>query len=217
MARQAELAELNLPDFGLPQQQPSIPAATCQRRIDVALGRALGEGHAGLIVYGDREHSANLCYLTGYDPRFEESLLILFPGQKPVLLLGNEGMSYSDISQVEHDKVLYQTFSLPGQPRGDNARLAEILHTAGCMRGNSLALWAGRVSIAAKQSNQPTLWRFPHSSSMPWSKSSVSGIYFSTPMIYSCTRLRDCARSMMSINSPASNLPPATAHKPCAT
>ena len=64
MARQAELAELNLPYFDLPQKQPSIPAATYQRRIDIALGRALGEGHAGLIVYGDREHSANLCYLT---------------------------------------------------------------------------------------------------------------------------------------------------------
>ena len=36
-----------------------IPAATYQQRIDAALGRALGEGHAGLIVYGDREHSAN--------------------------------------------------------------------------------------------------------------------------------------------------------------
>ena len=154
MARQVELAELNLPDFGLPQQQPSIPAATYQQRIDVALGRALGEGHAGLIVYGDREHSANLCYLTGYDPRFEESLLILFPGQKPVLLLGNEGMSYSDISQVEHDKVLYQTFSLPGQPRGDNARLAEILHTAGLHAGQQLGV-VGWKSFDSREAKQP--------------------------------------------------------------
>ena len=27
-----------------------------------------------LVVYADREHSANLSYLTGFDPRFEEAL-----------------------------------------------------------------------------------------------------------------------------------------------
>ena len=30
-----------------------------------------------IVVYGDREHFANLAYLTGFDPRFEESLLIV--------------------------------------------------------------------------------------------------------------------------------------------
>ena len=30
-----------------------------------------------LVVYGDREHFANLAYLTGFDPRFEEAVLIV--------------------------------------------------------------------------------------------------------------------------------------------
>jgi hypothetical protein len=29
------------------------------------------------MVYADREHFANMAYLTGFDPRFEEALLIL--------------------------------------------------------------------------------------------------------------------------------------------
>ena len=27
------------------------------------------------MVYGDREHFANLAFLTGFDPRFEEAIL----------------------------------------------------------------------------------------------------------------------------------------------
>ena len=43
-----------------------------------------------VVVYADREHSANLAYLTGFDPRFEEALLIVGPAGDPTLLVGNE-------------------------------------------------------------------------------------------------------------------------------
>ena len=43
-----------------------------------------------LVVWGDREHSANLAYLTGFDPRFEEALLIVGTSGDPALLVGNE-------------------------------------------------------------------------------------------------------------------------------
>lgn len=33
--------------------------------------RASAEGYDALLVYVDREHFANLAYLTGFDPRFE--------------------------------------------------------------------------------------------------------------------------------------------------
>ena len=35
------------------------------------------EGYDRLVVYADREHSANLAYLTGFDPRFEEAALVV--------------------------------------------------------------------------------------------------------------------------------------------
>jgi hypothetical protein len=43
-----------------------------------------------LIVYGDREHFANLMYLTHFDPKFEEALLIINHDQNPLILVGQE-------------------------------------------------------------------------------------------------------------------------------
>ncbi len=34
-------------------------------------------GLTHLVVYGDREHFGNIMYLTNFDPRFEEALLII--------------------------------------------------------------------------------------------------------------------------------------------
>ena len=130
-----ELVELFMPEFGLPQTEPLIPAETFEARIKAAMQRAKDAKYDALIVYGDREHAANLAYLTNYDPRFEEALLILVPDRKPTLLVGNEGMAYSAISPVDIDRVLYQTFSLPGQPRGKSASLSTILRDAGIQAG----------------------------------------------------------------------------------
>ncbi len=100
MAHLVQLAKLSLPEFGLPTVEPSIPTATYESRIAQARARAADSELDALLVYGDREHFANLTYLTGYDPRFEEALLILLPGQIPTLLVGNEGMPYSTISPI---------------------------------------------------------------------------------------------------------------------
>src|SRR5438128_1543673 len=82
-----ERAEIALPDFGLPREEPTIPAATYETRVAAARQRAADAGYDVLIVYADREHFANLAYLTGFDPRFEEALLILAPGHPPTLLV----------------------------------------------------------------------------------------------------------------------------------
>src|SRR5438552_3092411 len=85
-----ELVEVDLPGFSLPGEEPVIPAATYQARIATARQRAADAGYDALVVYADREHFANLAYLTGFDPRFEEALLILSGNGTPTLLVGNE-------------------------------------------------------------------------------------------------------------------------------
>ena len=152
--RNVELAQLHLPEFGLPTVQPIIPAATYRARIEAALERATQAGYDALLVYGDREHAANVAYLSGYDPRFEETLLILRQDRAPILLLGNEGMSYSRISPLDMDRVLYQTFSLLGQPRGDSPMLRDILSLAGLKRGQRLGI-AGWKSFDQRESSEP--------------------------------------------------------------
>ncbi len=42
-----------------------------QSRLGMTANRMTAAGLDFLVVYADREHSANLAYLTGFDPRFE--------------------------------------------------------------------------------------------------------------------------------------------------
>ncbi len=80
-------------------------------------------GLDALLVYGDREHFANVHYLTNYDPRFEETLLVVYPTGIPILYVGNEGMGYSQVARLPVKRQLFQDFSLLGQPRD---RISEL-------------------------------------------------------------------------------------------
>jgi Xaa-Pro aminopeptidase len=88
-------------------------------------------GLTHLAVYGDREHFANMAWLAGFDPRFEEALLLVGLEGKPLLLAGNESMGYLQASpavaagQVRVER--WQWLSLPSQPRESSRELEEIL------------------------------------------------------------------------------------------
>jgi hypothetical protein len=154
---QVELATLSLPEFGEPWTEPEIPASTYEARIAAARQRAEDAGYDALLVYGDREHLANIAYLTGYDPRFEEALLILTPEQTPKLLVGNEGMAYATLSTVPLERVLYQSFSLPGQPRGASKPIAAIFRDAGINAGARVGI-AGWKYFESVESENPEQW-----------------------------------------------------------
>src|SRR3954471_2412030 len=104
-AYHSELITLDLPEFGLPSVEPTIPARVYRERMTSFRQRMHAEGYDVAIVYGDREHFANLMYLTGYDPRFEEAMLVvdLNGDGKPLLVVGNEGYGYVPISPVAGD------------------------------------------------------------------------------------------------------------------
>ena len=76
-ANGARLADMDLPDFGRPDAVPVIPSSVYADRVDRLRVRMGETGHDFLVVYADREHSANLSYLTGFDPRFEEAVLVV--------------------------------------------------------------------------------------------------------------------------------------------
>ena len=67
---------------------PAAPYAERRRARCAPGGRA--PGYDRLVVYADREHSANLSFLTGFDPRFEEAMLVVGPTGDPAILVGNE-------------------------------------------------------------------------------------------------------------------------------
>lgn len=162
MPRRVELAEIDLPDFGLPTVEPVIPADTYRQRLAALRERARDAGYDVIVVYADREHFANLTFLTGYDPRFEEALLVVplaNDTHKPVLLVGNEGWGYTAISPIKDDLeiALFQSFSLLGQDRSRSRPLAEILRTAGVMPGARVGV-AGWKHFSAQETETPALW-----------------------------------------------------------
>lgn len=151
------LSQVDLPDFGEPTVEPTIPREVYTARIEVAGKQARQAGYDALVVYADREHSANLTYLTGYDPRFEEALLILTPGRAPALLVGNEGWGYASISPVELRKVLYQSFSLLSQPRDGSKPLKDILREEGIGQGSRIGA-VGWKYFGPEEAARPREW-----------------------------------------------------------
>lgn len=127
----ARLAEVDLPDFGMPETAPEIPASTYAARLERLRARMDEDGYDRIVVYADREHSANLAYLTGFDPRFEEALLVVGPEGEPAILVGNECHGMAGAASLPMRRHLFQDLSLSGQPRDRSRPLIEILADEG--------------------------------------------------------------------------------------
>jgi Xaa-Pro aminopeptidase len=129
----SRLIRIDWPDNGTPDLPPPLTLAECEGRLAALRKAALGAGYDAIVVYGDREHAANLHWLTGFDPRFEEAVLVVTPGDA-LLLAGNECLAYTDVSPLVRAGVVRtghcSSLSLPSQPRGGRRLidwLAEML------------------------------------------------------------------------------------------
>jgi len=140
--RNYRLIEIDWPEFGDVDVPPQIEAAEYRAHLAAARREMEQRGLTHLVVYGDREHFANIQYLTGYDPRFEEALLIVRAEGKPLLLVGNEGEGYLPVSPLyvtgEVRGERYQSFSLIDQPRGASRPLRDILAGEGIGAGSKV-------------------------------------------------------------------------------
>jgi len=135
-----QLVTTEVPDFGMPDAMPEIPPATYAARIARLRDRASARGLDQVIVYADREHSASLSYLTGFDPRFEEALLIFGPDGDPAILVGNECWGMAGAAPLPMRRHRFQDFSLPMQPRDRSFPLASILAEEGIGPGTHVGL-----------------------------------------------------------------------------
>ncbi|MEO6350333.1 MAG: aminopeptidase P family N-terminal domain-containing protein [Candidatus Limnocylindrales bacterium] len=130
-ARRARLDWVDLPFFGPPSDEPILGSATYASRIK-HLRALMDEANLDrLLVYADREHSANISYLSGFDPRFEEALLVVGGAGVPDVLVGNENRGTAGAAPLPMRTQMFQDFSLPGQPRDKSRPLTEILADAG--------------------------------------------------------------------------------------
>lgn len=138
-SRKHRLIEIEWPTFGrcAPPARPGV--AEFQSRIDAVLAAMDRLGLTHLVVYGDREHFANLAWLTGFDPRFEEAVLVVGGQSDPLLVVGNECEGYLAVSPLFAAGKLrserFQPFSLLNQPRNSSRLLIDIFMGEGIEDG----------------------------------------------------------------------------------
>lgn len=124
----------------MPDTMPQLPVALYSARMERLRSRMAERGHEALLVYADREHSANLAYLTGFDPRFEEAILIVGPAGDPAVLVGNECSGMAAAAPLPMRVHLFQDLSLPSQPRDNSKSFVEILEKEGIHSGSRVGV-----------------------------------------------------------------------------
>ncbi len=152
----ANLAKVELPDFGMPETMPVLPPALYTARLGRLRERAEAAGYDRLVIYADREHSANMAYLSGFDPRFEEAILIIGASGQPAVLVGNECYAMAGAAPLPLRRHLFQDFSLPSQPRERSRPLAEILQEEGIARGTRIGVVGWKTYGSSAKSDAPS-------------------------------------------------------------
>jgi len=148
------VSEIAIPDFDGPSEIPEIPAAVYKARLDKVRDCLREAQLDALLVYADREHSANMAYGTGFDPRFEEALLVLTPEGQTTLIVGNECFGVLTGLPIEAEILLCQELSLMGQDRSRSWDLAPLLPKAGLRAGMRCGI-AGWKTLMADRIEAP--------------------------------------------------------------
>lgn len=131
------------PEFIL-EEQKEIPIELSQdvylERVDDLIKRMNEKQVDFVIIYGDREHFANIEYFTKYDCRFEEALFIISKDGDKYIVIGNEGDSYSKVIPYNITRIRYNHFSLQGQPRPGIQKLREVFLNVGIKKHSKVGL-----------------------------------------------------------------------------
>ncbi|PWW01730.1 Xaa-Pro aminopeptidase [Hoeflea marina] len=154
MLKTARLAEMDWPRYAAAPLPTSPGPDLYRRRIEATRARMREEGIDTLVVYADREHFGTMVWLTNFDPRFEEALLVIRHDRKPLFIVGNECESYLGIApmfaagEIRHERQ--QSFSLISQPRTSSRLLSAILAGEGISHGTRVGVSGWKYFTAAE-------------------------------------------------------------------
>lgn len=110
-----------------------------------------------LIIYGDREHGANFAYLTGFEPRFEEALLVLHRNGNSVFLFGNENLKMHQHSFIKGKAIHVPHFSLPYQPMEADKTFLQLISEAGICDGMRVGCVGWKIFTSKLEENKQLL------------------------------------------------------------
>ena len=161
------LKEIDWPDFGVPVDKtvPEPSAFEIGQRLQKCCDLMESRNLSHLIVYADKEHFANLMYLTHFDPKFEEALLILNRRGIPLILVGNECAGHLSASPLFNSGKLryevYQSFSLISQPRDHSRPLKTIFEEEGLTSGSKVGCVGWKYFTAIEFPKPETIIEIP--------------------------------------------------------
>lgn len=142
------LMDVKLPDFGVPEEIPVISDEVYHSRLYHLRMRMVHAELDAIVVFADREHTANFTYLTGFDPRFEEALFILSAARDPVIITGPENLGRARQSKNSPTAILSPTFGLLGQDRTKTPALSDLLSDAGIQKSNKVGVAGWKYFIS---------------------------------------------------------------------
>ena len=131
MTRDVSFKEVQLPELSVLEDEPVLPRNVYEQRWARLRERMEQTGLGTVVVYADREHPAGSLYLTGFDPRFEEAVVVVGLDGPVAVIAGNESLSMVADRGLDLKGVLCQSLSLPGQKRQTQRRLSDALAEAG--------------------------------------------------------------------------------------
>lgn len=125
------LENINKPVLHDDVRPVDLTSETMEQHKQAILSAMHDRGLDALIVYADREHGANFAYLTGFEPRFEEAVLVLHSNGASYFLLGNENLKMAKYSFLQGTVIHAPYFSLPYQPMATDQTLDALFRKAG--------------------------------------------------------------------------------------
>lgn len=131
MTREVAFKEVKLPELAALENEPVLPREVYEQRWTRLRERMEESGLGAVVVYADREHPAGSLYLTGFDPRFEEAVVVIGLDGPVTVIAGNESLSMVADRGLDLKGVLCQSLSLPGQKRQTLRKLSDAFAEAG--------------------------------------------------------------------------------------
>jgi len=115
-----------------------------------------------VLIYGDREHFANIEYFSTYDCRFEEALLLISKEGRRAIIVGNEGWDYALQIPYAIERYRYRGFSLQGQVRDTTAALTDILTSLSITKDSTIGITGYKYFIDGECPDPEHSWDIPH-------------------------------------------------------
>jgi hypothetical protein len=136
----AHLRRIDLPSFGPPATMVELPRSLYAARLERLRCAGQEAGLDAIVLYADREHSAGISWLSGFDPRFEEAIMVVGRDDDPAILVGNECFGMAGAAPLPMRRVLHQDLSLPDQPRDRSRPIDDVLADEGIGPGSRVGV-----------------------------------------------------------------------------